>query len=590
MFVADFETTNDVDNCRVWQYALCHIYSESVLYGSSITEFFDLMAEKAVYDSPIEVYFHNLKFDLEFILHHALSNGWTHVDSNRNMKEKTFSTIITGNRLFYSATFCFKTSGKHTKKIIFKDSAKILPMRVADVAKAFDLDVSKLQIDHSQHRDTDHQITIEEQEYIKADVLIVARALKIVFSMGLDRMTISANAMHDYKMMIGKKKFDYLYPKLDDIDHELRQSYKGGFVYVKPDVMGKSIKDGIVFDVNSLYPHVMKSKRLPYGEPCFYEGKYEPDRIYTLYIQMIRCQFTVKPDHLPTIQIKNNIKYPNLEYLTSSVDSYGLDHEVTLVLTSVDLELFLEQYDVYNLEYICGYKFMSVVGLFDEYVSKWHEIKLDATEHYNKPMRALAKLMLNSLYGKFGTNPDRDHAKPYLDTVTNTVRYKREQDKTRPTVYIPMAAFITSYARDITIRAGQAHYDRFLYSDTDSLHLSGLDVPDTLDTDATRLGAWKHEFSFAEAKYLRPKSYMQYGITADGEMKTKVVVAGMPVTVHEYVNFKNFNYGTTFTIRQDGKKWKENHVYVAPENAKLKPIRCPGGIVLRPADFTLIQY
>lgn len=48
---------------------------------------------------------------------------------------------------------------------------------------------------------------------------------------------------------------------------------------------------GIVLDVNSLYPSVMHEEKYPFGNPVYFEGKYEEDNIYDLYIQVIRLFF-----------------------------------------------------------------------------------------------------------------------------------------------------------------------------------------------------------------------------------------------------------------------------------------------------------
>lgn len=85
-------------------------------------------------------------------------------------------------------------------------------------------------------------------------------------------------------------------------------------------------------------------------------GKYKDDKIYDLYIQTITCSFEIKKNKIPTIQIKNNRSiFRSNEYLTTSNGQI-----VCLVLTSVDLKLFLEQYNVYDLEYVQGWKFKSM--------------------------------------------------------------------------------------------------------------------------------------------------------------------------------------------------------------------------------------
>ena len=106
--------------------------------------------------------------------------------------------------------------------------------------------------------------------------------------------------------------------------------------------------NGCVLDVNSLYPSCMKECLLPFGEPVFYEGKYEKDKVYELYIQMITCSFKIKEDKIPTIQIKHSMSFMPNEYLETSKNEI-----VCLVLTNIDLALFLEHYDVKDMEYVC---------------------------------------------------------------------------------------------------------------------------------------------------------------------------------------------------------------------------------------------
>lgn len=155
---------------------------------------------------------------------------------------------------------------------------------------------------------------------------------------------------------------------------------------------------------------VMRYERLPIGEPIYFEGKYEPDDVYDLYIQRISCSFKIKPNKIPTIQIKHTRDYIENEYLTSSktISTDGTFNEiVTLTLTNVDLDLFLEQYEVDELKYEDGWKFKSIRGLFDNYIDKWIQVKDEGTKEGNKAKRTRAKLMLNSLYGKFSTSPER---------------------------------------------------------------------------------------------------------------------------------------------------------------------------------------
>ena len=54
--------------------------------------------------------------------------------------------------------------------------------------------------------------------------------------------------------------------------------------------------------------------------------------------------------------------------------------------------------------------------------------------------------MLNSLYGKFGLNPDVRSKYPYLNE-DGIVKYALYDAEIRDSIYIPVASFITSYAR-----------------------------------------------------------------------------------------------------------------------------------------------
>ena len=59
-FTADFETTTDPNDCRVWAYAICEIGDpDNFQYGNSIDDFMEWCAGKENY----LVLFHNLKFD-----------------------------------------------------------------------------------------------------------------------------------------------------------------------------------------------------------------------------------------------------------------------------------------------------------------------------------------------------------------------------------------------------------------------------------------------------------------------------------------------------------------------------------------------
>ena len=486
-----------------------------------------------------------------------------------------------------------KKEGKKTNAVTIYDSLKILPFSVSQIAKGFNLPISKLEIDYKEDRPIGHILTQLEIDYLRNDVDIVARALNVLFEQGLDKMTQASNAMYDYKQTVGGKNFERWFP-VPDYDHDVRQSYKGGFTYLLPKYKNVDINSTLILDVNSLYPWVMHDCPLPYGEGVYFEGQYEEDKLYNLYVQMITCQFELKEGHIPTIQLKNNLSFIPTQYLESSEGE-----EVTMCLTSVDLELFFEHYNVYNIEYHSGWKFKSTIGLFSAYIDKWTSVKIEAGRTGNKSMRTLAKLMLNALYGRFALNPNVQSKIPYYDN--GIVKYMLGEKETRSPIYIPVGTFITAWARHKTITSAQKLYKYFVYADTDSLHLNislpdemlqmsneelekmttadlqkfGIDIPDDFFVDPYALGAWKVEEVSRRSRYIRQKSYIHdyntretWGTENYNPTNIKITCAGMPEACYQYVTWENFHEGQSYT-------------------GKLQPKHVQGGIILKDIEFTI---
>lgn len=560
-WTADFETTTQKDDCRVWAWIVVNVDKpEEYLTGNDISTFIDFLGAKK-YGKSKKLWFHNLAFDGEFIFNYILRSGFEWIYERKYLKNNRFSTLISDTGKFYSIDLMTNDC-----KIQILDSLKLLNSSVDKIAHDFKLSISKLSIDYSAVREKGHQLTEEEKAYILNDAKIMALALKQLFDKGFTKMTAGSNALKFYKNVIGgEKQFRDIFPVLS-CDEFIRKSYKGGFTYLNEKYANKNIGEGQVYDVNSLYPSVLHSPYLyPYAQPEYYLGEYKNDKNYPLFVQRFRCSFDLKKGYLPTIQIKTNrFAFIPTEYCKSSNDI-----EVELTLTSVDLKLFLEHYEVYNMEYIDGYKFKAKTGLFDEYIDTWYTAKTEAKVTKNAVLSQLAKLLLNSLYGKFATNPRVQSKAPYLGE-DGIVHYRLLQPETREPLYIPVGTFVTSYARNVTIRAAQKCYDRFIYADTDSLHLIGTETP-PIDVDQLRLGAFKLESVFTQAKFLRSKLYMEYGREPDepeGSEEWKITGAGMPPATKKEVTYENFDYGANF-------------------GGKLRPLHVPGGIVLVDTDFTI---
>lgn len=520
-WACDFETHTGPDTTWVWAWGASSIDNpENFISGNIITSFLSWAKNKR------KIYFHNLKFDGSFILDALSRSGWVYTHE-RPKKPRQFSALISNSGLWYKITLKFKNSVLE----IF-DSLKKLPMSIDAMAQAFNLPILKGSIDFSIYRPPGHNPTTEELQYLKNDCTILALALKEQFESGLSKMTIGSDAMDWFKSLT---HFDDIFPALDPIvDKECRAAYKGGWVYCnKPGDYPASI----CFDVNSLYPFVMYSFPMPCSHPLWFDGPYTDDDEYPLFIISFYADFKLKPGMLPTIQLKHSRWHADTDYI---VEHHGFTLQEPITLTSIDFNLFLDHYDVFEISFIGGYKFKQISGVFKDYIDHWMRIKSTSTGG----KRALAKLMLNSLYGKFGKNPDTTRKDvQFYDDKIHTKPGPKEQSNT---VYVPLAAFVTAYARRHTITAAQCNIDRFIYADTDSIHLVGHDLPKQVDVHPSNLGSWKLEYRSSRSRYLKAKRYMVSTFDETGITKLSVTCAGMPDNIKKQVNWENFVIGHCF--------------------------------------------
>lgn len=572
-FVADFETTKDENDCRVWSYCYCDIEKiDTKVFGTNIDDFMEWCSNKR---ENFKVLFHRLEFDGLFIIAWLLKNGFKHTTEQSERQSKTFNTLINSKGIYYQIEVIFERKGKTINKVTFQNSYNLIPLSVDKIAKAFKMDISKLELDYDTVREVGHELTEHEKNYISNDVEIVARAVKIFYDQGLNKMTIGSCALSEYKKIIGENKFKIYFPHSTAYDHDIRESYKGGFTFLEPEFENKVLNNGISLDINSTHSYSMKDCMLPHGTPLFFRGQYEYDPLYPLYIQMFKCIFELKKDHIPTVTMKFGSEFSTNEYLTSSG---GV--EMTLYMTNVDFELFKKHYDTFDtIEYVGGWKFKGTVGLFEEYITYWSGIKAQARKDGNWGLYEIAKRMLNALYGKLGTSPQVKSKIPHL-SKTGVIEYKDDFPKQIDGVYLPMATFITSYSRERIITAFQKLKDDYksgksniipVYTDTDSLWCISEDfsLPESLDIDDTEIGKFKLEGIFRKAKFIRQKCYMaEFKPKGEEEFKRKITVAGMPESCYDQVTFENFKVGTTY-------------------HGKLAPQRVPGGVILGDIDFTI---
>ena len=559
--MADFETTLE-EPVRVWAYAVTDVERGVVVKtGDNIDDFIEFISsQKSI------CYFHNLKFDGEFIIYYLLTHGYTHVD-DKPKRALEFSTLIGRMGEFYTIKVNFPRLQRKSRPIgvTFVDSFKLLPFSVRDIGKSFGTIDTKGEIDFFEASQDNYKLTPERLDYVKRDTLVVAQAIKEVYlDYGETKITIGSNALKLYKEDFCPVPFDYIFPILSkEQDNICRLAYKGGYCYVNPLYQGKWVGEGQVFDVNSLYPYAM-TMRLPYGVPIEFKG--EPDYKLVkennyLFIVQFYCMFHIKEGYVPTIQVKRTYRFNPTEYLTES------DEVVLLTMTSVEWEMFNRHYDIDMLSFNGGYYFKSSTKLFIKYIEHFYEEKAKSTG----ARRQRAKLYLNNLYGKMATSPINIVKVPFLEydvSGRQHVSYRTDFKDDKETLRVDVGAFITANAKCYTISAIQANYDRFLYCDTDSIHIMGLEPPNTIKVDAKELGAWKREGEFNRAIFVKPKTYVEI----EGE-DINVKCCGMPQNIKDDFISKEISideFKTGFS-----------------SNKKLVPKRVEGGILLKQTTFTI---
>ena len=589
-YVADFETSStDETDEEVFVYAtgLMKVNDKrNILYYNNNIENFVKDLYKMETSTTI-IYFHNLTFDIEFLLNYLVNNqGFKQVvnsyeeneeglnikSDKRELKQSKTFEIIYANGTFYQVTLNLyydkfidgKKEKTCMKQIIFKDSYKIASFPLVKIAKDFlGITIPKDGVNHHFIRRRNYLLNSEEMKYLYDDVKILKDFINLILIQGInvnsnykviiDKMTIASQSLNEFKHLMyesfkdgsyvsceafknfdnaeikGNKEsaknlnnlFESVFPQISlQLDSFIRRSYFGGIVYKNSELVDSLEGDicGLVYDVNSLYPSVMRARLLPYGFPLSFNGDYNKSDIdkkeYPLYFQEIRVKkFHIKHGFIPNIQIRNSQNFNGTVYAKSNkyIDYDGKEkyEECNFVFTNVQLDYFLKSYDVEGIDYIRGVAFQGSYGIFDRYIDTFMEMKKNG----KGAVRATAKLFLNSLYGKFGMNPIKEEKIiDYQDKTFSTISTDNDGNKLDyldKGVFIAMASFITSYAREVLLTSIEKVYDRFLYCDTDSIHITGYEIPNIVIHDKN-LGAWKLEGKFTKAKYIGAKRYAEY--------------------------------------------------------------------------------
>jgi len=179
-----------------------------------------------------------------------------------------------------------------------------------------------------------------------------------------------------------------------NVEQDIRQSYTGGAVdvYIPHSKIGsffsKIWRTLFYYDVNSLYPFVMSRGDMPIGLPIAFDGDIraiDPQAFGFFY-----CEIT-SPD---------NLEHPILQRRIQTSDGVRTIAGLGTwkgIICSLEMDNAVKY--GYTFKIIKGYQFEKG-NIFKEFVNTMYELRLEYPSDH--PMNLIAKLMMNSLYGKLG--------------------------------------------------------------------------------------------------------------------------------------------------------------------------------------------
>jgi hypothetical protein len=292
--------------------------------------------------------------------------------------------------------------------------------------------------------------------------------------------TIASQSMAMYRTTM-ERPIRCLKPEVENF---IRRSYFGGRVEI---FKMRSFKPVKYFDFNSLYPTVMIQNEMPIGKG------WHVSQFNRNYIGFYKATVKIPDVYVPPLPFLRSFK---LLFPTGNITGYFSSKELELV------ELLGGEFSVHY-----GYVFSSDY-IFNDYIMDLYDKKKNAVD---LTTRTIAKLLMNSAYGKFGQNRYKEKMvkcnniseaigmKPYmLDRNLFT-----QATTSKATFIIPsIASWITSCARvelfKLLQRIGSEH---IFYCDTDSA-MTDVDIK-----TGKELGEVKLEEEGDEAIFLLPKLY-----------------------------------------------------------------------------------
>lgn len=394
-------------------------------------------------------------------------------------------------------------------KAEFRDSFNILPVPLSkiEIQNSDGTKQKKQEFDYSlMEKETRYKPEIWESiiDYLRDDCVTLWEAINAFQFQYGRHLTQAGAAMAQWK-------------HISNLD--IPKSTPEYFEFFKPYYYGGRVecfKKGIineffsVYDINSAYPYAMLSPH-PYGLDFMEFDEENPD---------------YKTENgFFTIEAESTGAYP---YRENGKLSFPRDGKMrTFYVTGWELEAARQTGTAGNPKVIKAV-YHSRLESFAEYIEHFYSLRLQAKATGDSAGDLFAKLLMNSLYGKFGANPENysdfvilpqdelnglespDNEYNLSGELGPWLLAERPLDDDEMRYYnVATAASITGFVRAYLWRAICATgIDSILYCDTDSI--ATMSEGHELDT-GKELGKWKHEGEFDKAGIAGKKMYIFRG-------------------------------------------------------------------------------
>lgn len=279
----------------------------------------------------------------------------------------------------------------------FRDSLTLLPSPLDKLGKTLCPELGfKGSIPHDDLKVSNLQDYSEDViSYLRQDILLLGGVMLkaqeinwVKYQIDIeDVMTLSSLSLKIFRKHYLDDETFIIHIPTKNQDTFLRRAYYGGHV----DVYKPSGKNLYYYDVNSLYPFVMKSFSMPCGIPTWkknLEGV-PLDSMCGFIEAYVECPSYLSRPFLPYKDKDGTLLFPSGNFI-------GVFYSE---------ELKYARFLGYKILTLRGYLFEKKHSPFESFVSNLYESRLEAKKTDDEAMSLIYKLIMNSLYGRFGINP-----------------------------------------------------------------------------------------------------------------------------------------------------------------------------------------